>query len=383
MQDALRRRQVRGKVISLGSISTLIAPLWNDLPAFWKAQTIGWGAFTLFDLVNLQLTYHDFPIAVGLALLVTLCLVLISAVMREIFVWRGFADGPTLRIVVASTLLSLASASLIVAMLFSLHQLFGWTVPGWNPVVEAVDLLAYYFLALAAWSLSYFWIHAAVGMQGERQRATLAEADALRAELAELRLQLDPHFLLNTLNGVAEEIPEHPSSALGMLRDLAAYLQHSLAGIHQTVVSVEVEVEALSAYLRVQEARFGPRLRTKIHVDQDAASRQIVSFLLQPLVENAIKYGRREDGLYVSIDIRSANEGLRIEVENSGTLDVGRRLRRSRPPLGLENLRRRLALHYPDRHQFTLLQRNLEASGEPLKSSVIAALLLEGKPCSR
>jgi LytS/YehU family sensor histidine kinase len=55
-----------------------------------------------------------------------------------------------------------------------------------------------------------------------------AEAEALRAELEELRLQLDPHFLFNALNGVAEEIPEHPAAALTMLRDLTAYLRHSL-----------------------------------------------------------------------------------------------------------------------------------------------------------
>src|SRR5580765_8684366 len=118
-----------------------------------------------------------------------------------------------------------------------------------DPVDDFVLPWTHYFLALAGWSLCYFWIHAEVAEQAEHRRAIRAEAEALRAELEELRLQLDPHFLFNALNGVAEEIPEHPAAALTMLRDLTAYLRHSLDGINQTVVTVDEEVGGLSAYL--------------------------------------------------------------------------------------------------------------------------------------
>ena len=190
----------------------------------------------------------------------------------------------------------------------------------------------------------------------------------------ELRLQLDPHFLFNALNGVAEEIPEHPAAALAMLRDLNTYLRHSLDGIHQTVMSVEAEVAGTSAYLRVQQARFGQRLRVTLHLDPAAAPRRIASFLLQPLVENAVKHGRREPALEVGIDIRATPEGLHIEIRNSGALDGTARPRQRRPGIGLENVRRRLALHYPGRHKFELS----ESDG----GTVVAALLLEGEPCS-
>jgi LytS/YehU family sensor histidine kinase len=202
-----------------------------------------------------------------------------------------------------------------------------------------------------------------------------AEAEALRAELEELRLQLDPHFLFNALNGVAEEIPDRPAAALAMLRDLTAYLRHSLDGINQTVVTVEAEVGGLAAYLRVQQARFGERLRTRLDMAPDAASRRIASFLLQPLVENAVKHGRRDNGLDVGINIRAVGDALHIEIDNTGALDGGTGARRRRPGIGLENVRRRLALHYPGRHQFTLDQR--DAGG----SKVVATLVLEGEPC--
>src|SRR6201995_2243283 len=135
-----------------------------------------------------------------------------------------------------------------------------------------------------------------------------AEAEALRAELQRLRLQLDPHFLFNALNGVAEEIPEHPTAALTMLRDLTVYLRHSLDGINQTVVTVEAELGGLSAYLRVQQARFGDRLRVSLQAQPAARERRIASSLLQPLVENAVKHGRRDNGLALSVDVRAAGD---------------------------------------------------------------------------
>src|SRR3954467_3069614 len=106
--------------------------------------------------------------------------------------------------------------------------------------------------------------------QAEHRHAVRAEAEALRFELEELRLQLDPHFLFNALNGVAEEIPEHPAAALDMLRNLTAYLRHSLDGINHTVVTVGSEVAGLAAYLAVQKARFGERLQTSLDVAPEA-----------------------------------------------------------------------------------------------------------------
>ena len=181
------------------------------------------------------------------------------------------------------------------------------------------------------------------------------------------------HFLFNALNGVAEEIPEHPTAALAMLRNLTAYLRNSLDGINQTIVTIDTEVEGVSAYLGVQKARFGDRLRTHIHVEHAAGGRRIASFLLQPLVENAVKYGRREDGLDVHIDIRAEGDTLHIQIENTGSLEDSVGSRRRRSGIGLENVKRRLDLHYPGRHAFTLGDDG---------NRVVAKLTLEGEPCS-
>ena len=343
------------------------------LSVFWRAQIVGWGLFFLVDLVNRLLTYRDVEVAFGITLLVTPCLVVLSAGMRAVYTSYAFNNRLTPHSIALIGALSVGAAAIAVAIVFAFRRAFGWEIPFWGPVEEVVVPWIHYSLVLAGWSLCYFWIHAEMAEQAEHRHAVRAEAEALRLELEELRLQLDPHFLFNALNGVAEEIPEHPAAALDMLRNLTAYLRNSLDGISQTIVTVDTEVEGLSAYLGVQKARFGDRLRTHIHVEHAAGGRRIASFLLQPLVENAVKYGRREEGLDVHIDIRAEGDALHIQIENTGTLEEGTGSRRRRSGIGLENVRRRLDLHYPGRHQFTLGD-----SG----NKVMAKLMLEGEPCS-
>lgn len=345
---------------------------WSGIPIFWRAQALGWGLFAIVDLVSVRLLLHDFPTAFRRTALIVVCLVLISTAMGRIYSSGALGNRLTARAVAWIAFLSVGGAAIIAALVFALRDVADWALPGRGVIEALLFPLTHYSIMLAGWSLCYFWIHAEVAEQAQSKRAIRAEAEALRAELEELRLQLDPHFLFNALNGVAEEIPEHPNAALAMLRDLTAYLRHSLDGINQTVVTVEAEVGGLSAYLRVQQARFGDRLRTRLHTDPAAASHRIASFLLQPLVENAVKYGRRDDGLDIGIDIRLVGDALHIEIDNTGSLDGVPKQRQRRSAIGLENVRRRLALHYPGRHRFTLGDR---------ENKVMATLILEGEPC--
>ena len=343
------------------------------LSVFWRAQIVGWGLFFLVDLVNRVLTYRSLKVALAITLLITPCLVVLSAGMRSVYTSRAFNNRLTPHAIALIGVLSVGAAAIIVAIVFAFRQALDWEMPYWGPVEAVVVPWIHYTLTLAGWSLCYFWIHAEMAEQAEHRHAVRAEAEALRLELEELRLQLDPHFLFNALNGVAEEIPEHPTAALAMLRNLTAYLRNSLDSINQAIVTIDTEVEGVSAYLGVQKARFGDRLRTRIHVEHAAGGRRIASFLLQPLVENAVKYGRREEGLDVHIDIRAEGDVLHIQIENTGTLEDGAGSRRRRSGIGLENVKRRLDLHYPGRHAFTLGDNG---------NKVVAKLTLEGEPCS-
>ncbi len=348
-----------------------IGARWARLPGFWQAQIVGWGLFTLVDLIDRGLTYRSLGISLLLTSLAAPCCVLLSTAMRTAYERQSPSNELTPRTLILIALLSLGSATTVVSVLFTVRHLAEFGDARWSTAQEVVLPLIHYVIAFAAWSLCYFWVRAEIAERAEHRHALRAEAEALRAELEELRLQLDPHFLFNALNGVAEEIPEHPRAALAMLRDLTAYLRHSLASIHQPVVTASVEADALAAYLRVQQARFGPRLRTRIEVEPAAAGRRIASFLLQPLVENAVKHGIRGNALEVTVEIRYALGALWIEIANGGTL-ARTRPPRNRAPIGLENVRRRLALHYPDRHEFALSERGHQ---------VVASLMLRGEPC--
>lgn len=368
----VRRFLVRG--------SAGIVELWASWSPFWRAQFIGWGLFAIVDLIDRQLIYRNLPAALLLSGLLYPAMLILSGALRGAY-GRLFADT-RLTLVKCGIVLGLSGVAALTAMggLTALRLSVGWSIPEWRPLEEFAIPFSYYSLAFISWSILYFWIVSERAEQQEHQRVIEAQAAALRAEIRELQLQLDPHFLFNALNGLAEEVPDNPEVALAMIRDLTQYLRHLLTGIRNPVVSVASEAEGISAYLRLQQARFGARVRSHLDVPAAAADHPIVNMLLQPLVENAFEHGDRSTML--EIDLRVALKGtmLNVEIENTGRLSPGAAPRTDHG-LGLQNVQRRLDVHYPGRHSFSLRQAE---SGAPSRSEgrVVASLMLEGEPCS-
>lgn len=347
---------------------------------FWTGQLVGWSLFAVVDLINRQVTYRDFSQALVLTLAAFGLLLVLSALMRRVYeplATRGQLDGGTIATVLATS--CLAALALVGALTY-LRSHLGWSVPQWRPLEQLALPFVYYSLVLLAWGILYFWVRAERERQKARDRAAAAQMETLRAEIRELRLQLDPHFLFNALNGLAEEVPEHPDVALAMVHDLTEYLRHLLAGIRSPVVTMASEADGLAAYLRIQEARFGDRVRARIALDPAAAERPIANLLLQPLVENAFEHGDRSVRLDVDIRVVAEGDGLRIEVANTGSLAAGPQPG-GHNGIGLQNVRRRLDVHYPDRHTFALRQAP-GGAGAGDRPSVIVELRLEGEPCS-
>jgi two-component system, LytTR family, sensor kinase len=191
---------------------------------------------------------------------------------------------------------------------------------------------------------------------GRQSREALLVQQVTEAELRALRAQINPHFLFNSLNTVADLIVRDPARAETMTLRLASVFRHVLAHSSRPLTTVRDEMEFLRAYLYIEEARFGDRLRVEFAVDAAVEGEPVPSLILQPLVENALKHGLgpKPGPGHLSISAREEGGFLRLRVEDDG---VGLGGRRGSQGLGLANVAERLATLYQDRASVTMEAR--------------------------
>jgi two-component sensor histidine kinase/uncharacterized membrane protein YuzA (DUF378 family) len=143
---------------------------------------------------------------------------------------------------------------------------------------------------------------------------------ASRAELKALRAQINPHFLFNALNAIAGLIQDQPALADETIEQLAQVFRYTLRKSETEWVRLEEEIEFVTAYLRVEQARFGQRLHVALNVDASAAPMLVPAMTIQPIIENAIKHGASnvEGPATVTLQAAIDEDVLRIEVSNNG-----------------------------------------------------------------
>ena len=204
------------------------------------------------------------------------------------------------------------------------------------------------FLLYTGWSALYFTIRRELTSHQAALRLARAEAASREAELQLLRAQVNPHFLFNALNTIVAEAEVHPELVGDLARAVADFLRYSLRhGTHHAPLGDELN--AVSNYLSVEQVHHGrDRLEWHFEVTDEARLTPAPTALVQPLIENAIKYGMRTSPLPLRIRIQAGveNGALHLAVENNGawvTRQPGETARDS-TGIGLENLRRRLAL---------------------------------------
>ena len=224
----------------------------------WLLGLVGLCLLTALGTLVRMAHFQDFPRAFLISLLVDPLTLPIVLALRPVFLRRHFESGfQVLRIFLLNALLCIGAAFLLTCWVRLVTGMTGWAVPNWGTLQSWAVPWVYYCIVFAGWRFAQFWSAAEIAVHGEKQRAAAAEAEALKAELRHLRHQLDPHFLFNALNGIAVEIPDHPDAAVGMVRELAAYLRYSLDQRDRTVTSVGSVFDAARSYLELQKARFG------------------------------------------------------------------------------------------------------------------------------
>ncbi|MCD6345625.1 MAG: histidine kinase [Anaerolineae bacterium] len=176
----------------------------------------------------------------------------------------------------------------------------------------------------------------------ERLRALAAQA-----ELRALKAQINPHFLFNTLNTIAQLIHADPAQAEATVERLAEMFRYVLAGSERGLTPLEEELSFLDDYLKIEQARFGERLRVTREITPEALSIPVPSLILQPLVENAVRHGRGDDGsVALSIYVRLAKDEVTIAIADQGPGMPPHHKMGKGPGYGLRNVDERLRKAY-------------------------------------
>lgn len=216
----------------------------------------------------------------------------------------------------------------------------------WRQLTEVA--VGRYFLLLA-WAALYYALVNAEQVRGAERREGEYRRAARAAELRSLRYQVNPHFLFNTLNSLsALVITGKTEAAEQMIQTLSNFYRRSLAGDPSADVALEQEVALQKLYLDIEAVRFPARLKVSVDLPAELAEASVPGMILQPLVENSVRYGVTPTTRPVTIAIRALEEYGRLVLEVSDDGPGGSETGASGFGIGLTNVRDRLAARYGD-----------------------------------
>ncbi len=339
----------------------------NKDKAFWRLQFVGWSGAMLLramsTIANAQpLSY--------------LVLVLIATV-------TGFSISLVLSVAYRAliskrALVTWGLTALILPFAVGLHAFIdAWVISLYR--TDSDSSFAQLFIGvfyldatlLGAWSALYYAINFYLQVEEQNDQMIRLENQATQAQLAMLRYQLNPHFLFNTLNSISTLVLlKQTEPANAMLSRLSSFLRYTLINKPSARVTVATEVETLKLYLDIELMRFEERLRTTFNIDPETETCLLPSLLLQPLVENSIKYAvtPQESGAEITIVTQLVGPMLRITVSDTGpglqspttdnrlsgmTYDGGEPVSTG---VGPANIRDRLSQAYGEHHRFETIE---------------------------
>jgi two-component system LytT family sensor kinase len=358
-RQAVRRRAppadapaISSPVVPVARGMGLDQPFFDDKNrAFWILQTIGWtGYFFLRSLSGLAnsmgwiwLVHTLLLTATGYSLTL-----LMASLFRRLIRMRP----------IWTLALSLA-AVVLAATAFSIIETWSYATflkPWAKPVgVEYLGAILLNFTLLAAWSALYYGINYFLLLEEQIDQRERLESQASSAQLAMLRYQLNPHFLFNTLNSISTLVLlKQTERANAMLARLSSFLRYTLVNEPTAKVTLAQEVETLKLYLEIEKMRFEDRLRPHFRIEPETIGARLPSLLLQPLIENAIKYAvtPSENGADIWMTAQREGHAVRIEVADNGNGDGMDLAASPSTGVGLANIRDRLSQAYGASHRF-------------------------------
>lgn len=377
-------------------IRPLVKTLRDDREfRFWFCQLVGWTGYSIATFLTITLVDDNVTwIHVGHIALSAVLGVLTTWPLRPIY-QHTFESALAVRIIVAGLSVVVFSGVWTVLRI----QVFAWLVdepPLWK------EANYWYFGSLfvfLSWTVLYYGIkyydlltsehekllRETAERRSEQMLRLQAETEAHEAQLRMLHYQLAPHFLFNTLNAINALVRlGEVKRAQEMIQLLGDFLRHALQQDAVESVTLEQEIESLMLYLNIEKARFEDRLQLQFEIAPEALQARVPALLLQPIIENAMKYAisESEDGGVLGLSARVQGDSLLLEVTDTGPGFEPDKSEDGRG-IGLRNVIERLHTLYGDNQDFSLSENSpsgLKVSIRiPLQISAVADSPLPGK----
>ena len=323
-----------------------------NLKSFWQVQIVGWSCFYLFDLlesIHSFLTKHEYLDEETVPILF---MFLGSCALRPFCRWLLRQSQSWIAFELKAAAASLAT-SIPVACASGLILQRSYRVP-WHALVS---VWMWSFFILFMWCSLYFSIKQWQQSSQERERLLRVEAEVREARLLALRYQLNPHFLFNSLNAVSTLVLDgNGPAATRMLAQIGDLLRTSLDSEVTSEVTLSQELAFTEGYLAIEQTRLGERLKIDMAVPMETRDALVPSMLLQPLVENAIRYGVAPliEGGWIAIKSALHANRLRITIGNAGRRGGGEQ-KKNGNGIGLGNTAERLKTLYGPDFEFSLV----------------------------
>lgn len=306
-----------------------------------KMEHFSWSRFLLYNLL------FDYLTVLGFMTLI--------AISTKRFLRKNYSWTKIISIHILFSLIIGMVIRLVIDLYFIISGSITWEEYNFDTslyrFMYVIDLNFLIYFAMVFIIYTYYYVKEV--KKAEKKQGKL-EAQLVNARMKMLSSQLQPHFLFNTLNSIAVLIDLDPDKAKDTITDLSDFLRETLYDNDSNRIPLEKELRILESYLNIIKTRFSDHLQIIKEIDDSLYAKKVPALLLQPIIENSIKYGYgyHHTNLELTIKIYSENENLVIHVENNGTpVAAGHELLLKRG-LGLANINDRLCTLYGPNYFF-------------------------------
>jgi two-component system LytT family sensor kinase len=323
---------------------------------YWICQLTGWGVFVAGNLVMASMQGSEMNLVYYRSIFMLLFGLGITHSYRLLVHARGWTS-----LEVKNMIPRMIFASLLLSVAFTFFNEIFKNLLLHEPLFSSSTFDTWYFLRIVnasvlflLWNVIYFAVHSFENWKKEEIENLELRAAKSESELNSFRSQMNPHFMFNSLNSIKALVDEEPQKARHAIVMLSGILRTNMMHSKRQTIPLQEELDLVSKYLELEKIRFEDRLVLKMDIDPNSLVVEVPPFMLQTIVENAIKHGISKQIKGGAVEVKTeVNEGvLKITVANTGELKP----EVESEGIGLLNTQKRLDLLYRGKATFSLKQ---------------------------